>query len=369
MPIISVKKTLVYGLFIFIFFIYPTRLFQDTKEIGRFFICYFAGLLFAIIYAVGRHASFSFSTFTAADMPKPIFADHTLYGAVLAFVLPYSMYLFINKVQLTNPYSPTSIIANKVHFINQKPSASCSLYRGIWLLLLSFAIITAASRAAWIGLIVAAFIALVLYYQLRFRWLLTSILIVSFTLYTYHNPIIDLLRHNKAQSNNPSGNFSEHFLSVTNIESDVSNQERINRWVAAYDMFKERSFTGFGTGTYHFLYAPYQRFYFLTQISTRNADRGGAHSEYLTILSEQGLFGFLAFVFLILTVIREGFHLIYQTKDKKAKYLYTSLMLGLFTYWIHGLFNTFLDQIELVSLVWVAIAVIAVARQSNLKKV
>lgn len=362
MPIVSLKKTLIHGLFIFLFFVYPTRLFQERREIYRFFICYLAGLMVAIAYALGRHATYSFTTYAAADMPKPLFADHTLYGAVLVFVFPYIIYLFINKIGRKKALAE-NISINRFSIFKPQKIYSFSLYRGLLLLIVGFAIITAASRAAWIGLIAAAFIAGLMHYKVKLRWLLTSILIAAFSLYSYHNSIVDLLRHNKAQSSNPSGNFSEHFLSVTNIESDVSNQERINRWLAAYDMFKERPFSGFGIGTYQFSYAPYQRFYLLTQISTRNADRGGAHSEYLTILSEQGIFSLLAFLLLALIVVRESFHLIYQIEDKNAKLLYISLILGLFTYWVHCFFNAFLDQIELVSLVWAAIAAIAVGRQ------
>lgn len=354
-----------HGLFIFLFFIYPTRLFQDRREIHRFFACYLAGLVIAIVYTVGRHAAFGFLTHTAADMPKPLFADHTLYGAVLAFIFPYTIYLFINKIEKKKSLSENILVSKSRLFIQKLPS-SVSLYNGFLLLVVGFAIITAASRAAWIGLIVAFCMALVLFFQLKFRWLLTSILMLFFALYSYNGAIIDLLRHNKAQSNNPSGNFSEHFLSATNIESDVSNQERINRWGAAYDMFKERSLTGFGIGTYQFLYAPYQRFYLLTQISTRNADRGGAHSEYLTILSEQGVFSLLAFLLWMLIIVREGFHLIYQVQDKASKRLYIAFLLGLITYWIHGLFNAFSDQIELTALVWATIAAIAVGRHANL---
>ncbi len=58
---------------------------------------------------------------------------------------------------------------------------------------------------------------------------------------------------------------------MTNISSDASNLERINRWDCAISMFKERPFFGYGPGTYMFQYAKYQLKKNRTIISTNVA--------------------------------------------------------------------------------------------------
>lgn len=340
MPMVSVKKWLIRVLFITIFYVYPTRLFHDKKEIYRFFYLYIAGMSLAIIYTSIRHAEFGFTPFSAADMPKPLFPDHTLYAAILAFLFPFVLF----------------------HFIRDLKQKKISIQTSLILLLFSFAIVTAASRAAWLGLLVASGMLILLKWKIPFHRMLFAFMMIVSVLYIYKEPIIAKIHQNKAQSHNPAAQLSEHFLSMTNIQTDVSNKERINRWVAAYDMFVERPLTGFGAGTYQFCYANYQRFYYLTQISTRNGDKGNAHSEYLTYLSEHGILGFISFLLLILVIFRENIHLIYFQNDNA---LLIAVLLGLVTYFVHGFFNFFLDQIEASSLVWASLAILEVNRKNR----
>ena len=83
------------------------------------------------------------------------------------------------------------------------------------------------------------------------------------------------------------------FNPSTNISTDASNLERINRWQAAIRMYEDHPVLGFGPGTYQFEYAPYQMSQEKTAISTNAGDRGNAHSEYIGPLSEEGLPGML----------------------------------------------------------------------------
>ena len=85
---------------------------------------------------------------------------------------------------------------------------------------------------------------------------------------------------------------------MSNISTDASNLERLNRWSCALQMFQEKPFLGFGPGTYQFLYAPYQKSSMKTVISTNFGEKGNAHSEYLGPLSEQGFLGAI-FVFVL----------------------------------------------------------------------
>lgn len=55
-----------------------------------------------------------------------------------------------------------------------------------------------------------------------------------------------------------SSNLEEHLQSISNISTDASNLERINRWHSAFRMFAERPIFGWGPGTYSFEYAPFQ---------------------------------------------------------------------------------------------------------------
>ena len=109
-------------------------------------------------------------------------------------------------------------------------------------------------------------------------------------LYVNQDSILIELQRNKQDS---SDNLTEHVESISNVSSDDSNLERLNRWNCAVSLFKERPITGWGPGTYQFVYAPYQEAKYRTTISTNNGDGGNAHSEYLGPLAEQGVPGLL----------------------------------------------------------------------------
>src|SRR5690606_13492436 len=123
--------------------------------------------------------------------------------------------------------------------------------------------------------------------------------------------------------------------SISNISSDASNLERINRWESALKMFKERPVFGWGPGTYMFQYAPFQRSQNLTIISTNNADNGNAHSEYIGPLAESGVMGLLSFLFIVILVYYYGSTLYHAFPSGQTKNLLLFIMGGFTTYITH----------------------------------
>ena len=171
------------------------------------------------------------------------------------------------------------------------------------------------------------------------------------------NELFSSLEKNKQDS---SSNLSEHVASISNVSSDASNLERLNRWKSAWGMFKDRPVFGFGPGTYAFEYAPYQRTRDKTIISTNAGDGGNAHSEFLGPLSEQG---FVGMFFMLGIVLATCFTAVKTYKSKGSdEYRMISFVafLGLITYYLHGLLNNFLDTDKASSLFWGFTAIIVV---------
>src|SRR5687767_8132862 len=82
--------------------------------------------------------------------------------------------------------------------------------------------------------------------------------------------------------------------------------QSLNRWSAAFNMFEERPFFGWGPGTYSFRYALFQLSAHKTIISTNAGDKGNAHSEYIGPLAESGVLGLLTFLGIVGAVIYTG---------------------------------------------------------------
>jgi O-antigen ligase len=123
-------------------------------------------------------------------------------------------------------------------------------------------------------------------------------------------------------------------------------------------MFEEKPILGFGPGTYQFNYGNYQTNEFTTRISTHMGDKGNAHSEYFTYLSETGIVGFLVFLSLLFYSIYLSIKLLYSGLDKSTKLLVYASILGLITFYIHGLFNSFIDSQKMAILFMSSLAIL-----------
>jgi O-antigen ligase len=139
------------------------------------------------------------------------------------------------------------------------------------------------------------------------------------------------------------GGLVQHVESVSNVATDASNLDRINRWNCALLMFADRPVFGYGPGTYQFVYSPFQKSYEKTVISTNTGNRGTAHSEYLLILSEEGLLGGLSLLVIFSLIVYFALQNMKIVKDKELRFLNLLLFLGIVTYMAHAFFNNFLD--------------------------
>ena len=334
MPIVSLKFFLSRVWFIVGFYLITAKLFESGKNIEKYVWLYTIPLLIVIFYSTYRHLGYGLWDKQAAHfVVNPFYNDHTSYGAVIAMYLP-----FLFGFSFTKIYNPTSKI-----FIR--------MVLGILMagLILSYA------RAAWVSMTIALAIWAILRLKIRFQLLFTTFLGFIALVFVFQTQILMYLERNNTES---STNLGDHLSSVSNISSDASNLERINRWSCAIRMFEDKPLFGFGPGTYMFNYAGYQLKADRTIISTNSANRGNAHSEYLGPLAESGFMGLISFLILIATVIYTAIHAYSRTNDKRMKTLVMSSLLGLITYYIHGILNNFLDTDKLSVPFWGFTAII-----------
>jgi len=203
-----------------------------------------------------------------------------------------------------------------------------------------------------------------IYFKIKFRWIFSIAAIVFFIGFAYKGEIIQKLERNKQDA---KGGLVQHVESVSNVATDASNLERINRWSSAIGMFKKRPVFGYGPGTYQFIYAPFQHSYEKTVISTNAGNRGTAHSEYLLVLSEEGLLGGIClisiFILIIITAVKNN----KNVKNSKIRLLNMIVMLGIFTYLFHAIFNNFLDTDKAAVPFWGLTAIITSINIYHLK--
>ncbi len=334
MPIVSLKYWLSKVWFVAAFYFLGIYLFRDFKNIYRFIGLYVAAFILVIFYAWSRHIGYGLHDDQAAHfVMNPFYKDHTSYGAMLAFFIPFLIGLSFSKTRTQN----------------QRALALVALS------ILTMALILSYSRAAWLSLAAAFGIWAIFKLKIRFRPLFIGVLSVITITILFQSQILMFLERNDQES---SANLANHLSSMTNISSDASNLERINRWNCAIRMFEEKPIFGWGPGTYMFQYAPYQLTRLRTIISTNSGNRGNAHSEYLGALTESGVLGLVSFLLLLIVVYYVAVHAYMRTSNQEVKLLIISSIIGLSTYFIHSFLNNFLDTDKAAIPFWGFIAII-----------
>ena len=334
LPLVSFKFLLARLWFVTTFYFYGILLFKKFSNIRKMLWLSIIPLTGVIIYTVIMHAQNGFDEESAHWVMWPFYRDHTVYGAILALFFPAVVGLTFSKA--------TSTIS-KI---------------GSWSILgvVVVGLILSYTRAAWLGLSISLVVFILLLIKIRFRTILISVATIIVLFFSFKDQLFMKLEKNRQDSSN---NLTEHVQSISNISSDASNLERFNRWSCAWRMFKDKPIVGFGPGTYMFKYAPYQFSYEKTIISTNNGDNGNAHSEYIGPLAESGVLGSLSFIAIAICIIYTAVKLYMRLQNKDAKMLVMVFLLGLITYFAHGVLNNFLDQDKASVPFWAFAAAIA----------
>lgn len=328
MPLVSFKYLLSRIWFIVGFYFLTSMLFKSGKNMEKYVWLYTIPLLMVIGYATFRHIGYGLWDKQAAHfVVNPFYNDHTAYGAAIAMYLPFMFGFSFTKI-----YSPAVRTFVRIAFV--------IVFVG---LILSYA------RAAWVSMVIAFGVWAIMRFRIKFKPIFLSVVIFFSVILVFQHQILMYLERNNTES---SANLGEHISSISNISSDASNLERINRWSCAIRMFEDRPFFGWGPGTYMFTYAPYQLTADRTIISTNSGDGGNAHSEYLGPMAEQGFMGLITFLILITVVVYTAIQTYSRTNDKRLKTIVMSALLGLITYYIHGSLNNFLDSDKLSVPFW-----------------
>ncbi len=373
MPLVSVKATLVRAAYVAVFYFYLVCVEEprgdgEGRRPGLPALLRLSGYAFLVIvlYTLAHQMQQGGGRVAAGLSPFPFYIDHTIYSAALVFVL------FGFASAAVGAYATDRGTRKTIGL------SACAL-------LCSIALFFSFCRAAWLS-VLAALCFLVLYrIGLRFRGFLFAMGALVAVLLLFQAPLMRQVRANTVDSNADNAGFAESVLSMTNIKTDVSNTERLNRWSCALRMFLDRPILGFGPGTFQFEYLHYQRPGEITYVSARDTrdpakiqrtwsfgeqllvrrnpqlyyySGGTAHSEYLLALSEGGLLSFMVFVTLALVVLRTGIRVLVRPAEPIPRALALAVVLGLLAYFVHGLFNNFLDDCKAAFLFWGSLGVL-----------
>ena len=337
LPVVSFKFFAAKLWFIIpVYFLFAQYLKKNIHSAVTFFLCYAAGLAIVACITTYRHIGMADFRNVAHWIVRPFYNDHTAYGAVLAFF--------------------TSILC-VIPFIKSIPKWQ-RLFSAALLFPILIALYMSFSRAAWLSVLIAMGLWIVLLLKIRIKYVVLGFAALVILFFSFQTDIMSRLSKNTQDSS--AGNFAEHVQSMSNITSDASNIERLNRWSAAIKMFNEKPVFGWGSGTYQFNYASYQNPAYRTIITTNAGTGGNAHSEYLGPLCESGAIGLLSIFILMFFTLSTGIKTYRTAENQSLRLLSLMCVLALTTYFFHGILNNFLDTDKLAIPVFGAMTVIMV---------
>ena len=335
-PVVSFKFLLSKLWFIVPLLFFGVKVYDKIENIRRCIWLYSIAMCIVICYTLIVHSMYGFGEQEGHWVMFPFFKDHTIYGCMVAFTVPLVFGLYFSKKHIP-------LIKFVLAFM------TIIILTGLYF---------SYTRAAWLSVVSALIVLILIKLRIKLNTLVFIASLAGLTLFVSWDNIMMEMERNKFEHTTEA--FSEKLQSATNVTTDASNLERLNRWSCAIEMFKQRPIFGFGPGTYAFEYARFQDPENLTIISTNFGDMGNAHSEYLGPLSESGLFGMLSVIALVIAIFYTGIKLYnkWPPQDKEYRVLILTMLLALVTYFVHGTLNNYLDTDKASVPIWTFCAAI-----------
>lgn len=333
MLLVSLKFSLVNLVYIVVFYFFLSRVFADhPKLFPQLVLLYGAGMLLVLFWSLFRFWQWEWNPVVVRGIFSPFYKDHTIFGASAALLSAFWFsYAFFNKDRRTK----TLAFGAAVLFLG--------------------AVLLSTSRGAFLSLLFFGGMLFLFVIGTRLKHLFFLALVFLAAVWLLRQPIQSRLQRIETLSYHSDASLVDRTISTGNVTTDVSNIERLNRWVSAGRMFREKPLTGFGPGTYQFEYIPYQEPALMNRLTVTSpwnipeGSGGTAHSEYLLALSEMGIVGLLGF----LIILGRWFFIAFKkSHDHFNKKWILIAFLALSTYMFHAFFNNFLTTDKFAFLFW-----------------
>ncbi|MCH2022166.1 MAG: O-antigen ligase family protein [Saprospiraceae bacterium] len=327
--------------YIVTFFYFTQLIIKDEKKTTFILWLIAIPLTIATTKVIIHHAILEFGFKEINEACPPFFRNHVNYSAILTVFFPFL--LFLNK--WSNGLSKKTI--------------------QVFLIIISFGILTAFTRAAYVALIFA-FIA---YWVFRLRLAKLAMLISTIVVFGL---ISFLITKNKFMELVPTSQtvahveLSELVASTAELE-DVSTMERYYRWIAGAQMVVEKPLLGFGPGNFYYFYKQYTLNKFSTYVSD-NPEKSGIHNYYLMTLIEQGVFGLVIFLILIYYIVIHGERIFHESENKKRKDLVMATLLSVIIIDSFLVMNDMIETDKIGSFFFFNIAVLVIIDLLNKKE-
>ncbi|MBK9152000.1 MAG: O-antigen ligase family protein [Saprospiraceae bacterium] len=317
-PVISWKYTLAKIWYLIPFFYLPLVFLKEDYDIIKVYRIVSTLVFVSICIVLVRHAMEGFSFVASYEVVRPFYRNHVTYAAISVICLPFVWSYYASlKEGLARRF--TILV----------------------LLIFVAGIYFSYTRAA----ILSIFIAMAAYHIIRRKWMKpvlgfgTLIAVIAIILLAWNNRYLDFAPDYERTVTHYE---FDNLLQATYKLEDISSMERVYRWMAGIEMFKERPLMGFGPATFYSEYKSYVITSFQTWVSN-NVDQSGIHNYFLMILVEQGIPGLIIFLLICYYLLIRTEKLYHTLENQRQKLLVMAAGLSIIIILAMSLINDLIE--------------------------
>lgn len=319
-PLWGIKASLAISVYVLFGYVFRLVAWNGPSRAERFVPWIVGSAALWGLYGTLRVAAAGVSLRHAYGAARPFFAEHGAYAAYLAMILPMAL----------------------VYALERRGSR-----RGLYVaasVAIALGIVFSLTRAAWVSLGIVLPITFALW-----GWWRRSLapLVPAAVLALALALVLPATRSEES--------LGRHVQSITET-TDPSNLERLNRWVAALAMAKDHPILGVGVGAYPDVYRLYRRKIFATD---QVYQKMGAHSEPFRLIAEMGVLGLMAALWFLIVAFRTGVRAFFHAPDPASRVLVLSVLAGIATFCLHGMFRTYFDLEKVAVPFWAGLGILA----------
>jgi len=340
--LLSFKYLLAKSWYLLAFLAAPLIFFRDEKFLVRSLGILMVSMLVFMFLALVRHAQNGWTFEKINDSLAPFYRNHVNYSALLVCMVP----LQVAAIRLVGKAWRNILLFTLVITLG---ALYFSYARGAWLALFT------GLFAYWAIRRKLLLISFILFFALcvgALAWLARNDRYVQFSS-DYRTTIFHT-------------NFREHLIATYQLK-DMSNAERVYRWVAGVRMSGDGWRTGFGPSTFYHQYKPYSVPAFKTWVS-RNEEQSTVHNYFLLTLIEQGAPGLLLLLVLVGTLFWYVERIYHRTDNKFWKIVITAAGVVLMMECTVNFLSDLVETDKMGSLFYICIATIIVADHKTRKQ-
>jgi O-antigen ligase len=341
--ILSMKYLLAKAWYVLAFFVLPVILFRDVRFFRKAMFLFLCSMLVLTTVILFKHAGNDLSFEKVNDSVRPFFKNHVSYSSLLVFMVP----LLLAVICLADSKKLKWVFY--LLLIATVTAVYLSYARGAWLALLGGVV------AYWLvhkRLLLSGFVLILLVVVIGTFWVKSDERLINFS--------------NDYKSTIYHSNLKEHIIATYKLK-DLSNAERIYRWVAGARMVKDNWLTGWGPSTFYSQYKSYTLPAFKTYVSN-NPEKSTVHNYFLLMLIEQGIIGCFLFIMLMTTAFYYVQKIYFGTNERFWKVVSASIGSILVMQCVINFLSDMIETDKVGSVFYLCLATLVIADRITQRK-